>query len=146
VGQVALARFLFVTGRLIDGSPTPHWPVVGRAFSGAPGLDGSWVAWRVSGTNNRELGRSAEVYEDVVSCYESALYLQHNIERTTAIVAADHHSGLWVWQLDLDGHAVAVAGRPYQRHREARHSLTQFTSIVADPSSLERMVTRPGVA
>jgi hypothetical protein len=143
---VAHARFLFVTGRLIAGTPSPHWPVSGRAFSGAPGYDGSWVAWRVSGTNNRELGRSAEVFEDLVSCFESALYLQQNIERATAVVAADHGTGQWVWQLDLDGKAMAVAGRTYQRHRECRHSLAQFSEIVADPTALERIVTRPGVA
>ncbi|MER5464616.1 hypothetical protein ABT010_28790 [Streptomyces sp. NPDC002668] len=39
-------------------------------------------------------------------------------------------TGSWTWRVELEGRAVAVAGRAYQRHRECQYNLSQFLAAV----------------
>ena len=73
-------RFLFVVG-------------VGTRPRGAPDLarrpsepsrvnvdaDGSWVAWRLTGANHRELGRSSRVFADLTQARADAQTLHERI-------------------------------------------------------------------
>jgi hypothetical protein len=88
---------------------------------------GTGVGWRLLGSNNRELGRSAGHHDDA----EAALV---SIEQVRAVAATgDAHivheaaTGLWAWQLsDLNGRPTAVAGRGFRYERECRYNLEQF--------------------
>jgi hypothetical protein len=125
---MAQPRFLFVAG---VGSGRPgwaHWP--DETAAGSVAADGSWVAWRLAGGNNRELGRSAVVYADVTACREAATTLQQELSRAKRVAAVNDSTGLWGWRVELDARPVAAAGRLYLRQRECQYSLTQFLAAV----------------
>ncbi|MFL6240649.1 MAG: hypothetical protein ACJ735_14280 [Actinomycetes bacterium] len=121
-------RFLLVSGKKVDGLTSPRWPGGHAPFVGESHPDGSWLAWRLAGANNRELGRSASVYPDLHACQASILSMRAGIVHAQPVVAMDYLSGLWGWHLELDGSNVAVSGRAYRRERECRYNLRQFLS------------------
>lgn len=84
------------------------------------------VAWRLLGTNNRELGRAAS------SSVDADLAIQA-IERvrTLAVDGVGHivhepQSGLWTWSLEDGERRVATSGRGFRHERECRYNLEQF--------------------
>ena len=63
---------------------------------------------------------------------------QVDAARSTSFIGLQA-TGLWWWQLELDGAPVAVAGRSYRRQRECRYNLDQFlltwsSAVVPAPS------------
>jgi hypothetical protein len=129
---VARPRFLYVTGTVRDGNPMPPWPDRQAPLRGVPAEDGTWVSWRLAGANNRELGRSAIVHPDLASCRQDAVDVVDEAPRAQALVSLNHLSGLWVWRLELNDRALAVAGRGHQRRRECEYSLSRFLSAVTE--------------
>jgi hypothetical protein len=91
----------------------------------------SRVTWRLLGANNRELGRSPAWYPDLDSCREAVRVLKREIGAVTpAIASAGVSAGAWSWRLAVGGRPVAVAGRPYHRHRECAYNLSHFVAAV----------------
>ena len=89
------------------------------------------VAWRLLGANNRELGRSPVWYPDLDSCREAVWALKREIGGvTSAITAVALPGGAWSWRMAANGRPVAVAGRPYHRHRECAYNLSHFVAAV----------------
>ena len=130
VRRVTLPRFLLVTGKAADGATVPRWPGGPLPFAGDTSADGTWIAWRLAGANNRELGRSARVYAGFGACRDSIVRLRADEADAHALVAMDYLSGFWGWQLELGGVTIAVAGRAYRRERECRYNLRQFLTAV----------------
>jgi hypothetical protein len=126
---MAQPRFLFVAGVELVRSGWVQGPSQ-RGLLGEGGPDGSWVAWRLAGGNNRELGRSAAVFADIAGCRQAAAALRWEIDETTRVVAANDPTGLWGWRLELAGLPVAAAGRLYLRQRECLYNLAQFVAAV----------------
>jgi hypothetical protein len=89
------------------------------------------VSWRLLGANNRELGRSPGTFPDLDSCQAALRDLVEGIAAATpSITSVRDRTGTWNWRLDLGGRAVAVAGRPYLRHRECTYNLAHFLAAV----------------
>ena len=132
---MASPRFLVVTGRKLGNRAIPQWPDRWGLRAGEASADGTWVAWRLAGANNRELGRSALIFPDVTACHGSVAELQAGVDRAEPLVSMDHLVRGWSWRLDLDGPTVAVSGRSYQRERECSYNLGQFLVAVADAST-----------
>jgi len=98
----------------------PAWPGGGRV--GRPAVvDGQWVAWRVVGSNHREIARSAGVFGDAAAAQEAIAVVRAGIERATA--STEPVRGSWAWQLSINGTPVAVSSRLYQRPRDCTDSL-----------------------
>lgn len=103
------------------------------------------VTWRLLGANNRELGRSPIWFPGRDSCLESVHVLRRDIgDVSSAITAVDAPGGAWSWQLTVSGKPIAMAGRPYHRHRECTYNLSHFVAavpaarIMAESCVLER--------
>jgi hypothetical protein len=126
---VAVPRFLFVSG------------VRGEAdLTRATG-----VSWRLLGGNNRELGRSAQVFSGLEACHLSALDVQQRVSMATPELRSEAATGRWTWQLRLDGEPVAIAGRAYLRLRECQYNLAQFIAFAPAAGVAHAMVgRRPG--
>lgn len=120
-------RFLLVLGHQLRGQMAPPWPGAGRDPSLAP-ADGGWVAWRLVGSNNRELARSAQVFSTTEAARAGARELRGEVECATVMTEATH--GLWVWQLSLAEVPVAVASRLYQRPRECSYSVAAALAAI----------------
>ena len=145
------SRYLYVTGARRLGLDSPAWRSAGaprRAPDGGPGADGEtdgeWVAWRLLGRNNRELGRSPTVYPTVQACGEALDTVRSRASGASPVLVAEASTGAWGWRLEIDGRPIAVAARTYQRQRESTYNLAQFVlaageaQIIAHPAPRRR--------
>ena len=88
---------------------------------------GTGVGWRLLGSNNRELGRSAGHQDDAEAAIASIERVRGVAATGQAHIVHDSSTGLWAWQLtDTGGEPVAVAGRGFRYERECRYNLDQF--------------------
>jgi hypothetical protein len=87
---------------------------------------GDGVGWRLLGSNNRELGRSAVSYADAEAALRAIARIRELAVEGEAHIL--HHRGttLWAWHLEEDGILVANSGRGFRYERECRHNLDQF--------------------
>ena len=98
--------------------------VPGGRLVGSTG--GGGVGWRLLGSNNRELGRSALSYVDAESALQAVSRVRELADSGEAHIL--HHRGttLWAWHLEDDGVLVANSGRGFRYERECRYNLEQF--------------------
>ncbi|MGW7369048.1 hypothetical protein ACWGI8_37915 [Streptomyces sp. NPDC054841] len=101
------------------------------------------VGWRLIGANNRELGRSAEAFAGPEECAAAMIELREKVAEARVLLSMPDTAGSWTWRLELDGRAVAVAGRPYLRQRECQYNLSQFLAAVPVARLAEGMPSRP---
>jgi hypothetical protein len=140
---MAHPRFLFIFSNPDkDRDGRPRLP-----GSGPTSSEHEHVAWRLLGANNRELGRSPVWYPDLDSCLEAVRTLKREIGEVTPAITAGPLPGGWSWRLAVSGQPVAVAGRPYHRHRECAYNLSHFvaavpTAQIADEPCLPLAVRR----
>jgi hypothetical protein len=149
---VARPRFLLVLGHQIGGRFAPPWPGLGRTVAELP-ADGAWVAWRLLGSNHREVARSASVFPDVTACLAAIGIVRDALAAHTTQLRIEAVGGLWSWVLTIDDVASAVASRPYQRQRECDYNCHVFLAaapaavlVVSAPSPRQDSVSGTVVA
>jgi hypothetical protein len=134
---VAQPRFLFVARARARSESWSRWQAgLRRSQPADQGAPTSWVAWRLVGANNRELGRSSQTYADLIECSESVARLRQAVLVAQAAVSVDPSTGCWYWRLDVQGVPIASAGRVYQRQRECLYSLEQFQRAAPSAASV----------
>jgi hypothetical protein len=124
------ARFQFVLGQASGYRVLPSWPDARRALSGTE-LPETWVAWRLLGSNHREVARSARVFVDLGECRNQIELVRQAVIDRQAQLRAHPVAGQWSWTLCVDGQPVAVSSRHYQRQRDCDYSCTVFIGLVA---------------
>ncbi|MDQ1694773.1 MAG: hypothetical protein QOJ03_126 [Frankiaceae bacterium] len=125
-------RFLLVPGHSVAGRPVPPWPGSGRDADSVPS-SGTWVAWRLLGSNHREVARSAGGFSDITACLAAIRELRIALVNGTASIGVETTQGLWGWVLSVGERPRAVASRLYQRHRECDYSCRVF--LAAAPAA-----------
>lgn len=141
MGPMVRSRFLYVSSGDLDrhmrrpdrgvraGVQSAGRP--GDAMAERVGDAALWrVGWRLIGANNRELGRSAAVFESFDLCRAAVLRLREGADQSRVLFAMSDPSGKWTWRLELGGQQAAMSGRTYQRQREAQHNLSLFLTAV----------------
>jgi hypothetical protein len=101
---------------------------------------GEWYAWRLIGTNNHELGRSAVSsgsYESALAAFDE---LRDGLDRAVQLPVAERPTGRWGWRLELDGAPVAVSGRWYQRDKLSLLGAAKFVALCAGAEPAEGVV------
>lgn len=136
-------RFLFVVGVGRGEEAHPAWPDVYHLFEGELSTDGSWVAWRLTGGNHRELGRSSRVFPDVEHARENAVTLHDRIGEAQAHILTVPHTTTWGWQLQVDDVTVATSSRGYARHRECAYNVSVFAAAAAIAEVADAEPPRP---
>lgn len=124
-------RYLFVLGVGEGAAAHPVWPDLHQHFVGEVDVDGSWFAWRLTGANHRELGRSCRVFPDLASARDDAARLRERVSEAEVSVLTVPRTGTWGWRLRLDGVAVATSSRGYARHRECTYNASTFVAAAA---------------
>jgi len=124
-------RFLFVVGVGRGPEAHPVWPDVHQQFEGELDHDGSWVAWRLTGANHRELGRSARVFPDLARARHDASIVHERIVEAQAQILTVPHTTTWGWRLQLDGVPIATSSRGYSRHRECTYNVSAFVAAAS---------------
>ncbi|NYI06278.1 hypothetical protein [Allostreptomyces psammosilenae] len=110
-----------------EGDPVGS-PAAAGADCGAG--DRCWYSWRLVSPNNRELGRSLDEYPDYAACTAAVAQLQAGAPRLRPASWLHTGSGLWAWEVLLDGRPVAVCGRGYLRERDCAYNLTNFLNAL----------------
>ncbi|MDQ1751111.1 MAG: hypothetical protein QOE71_2167 [Pseudonocardiales bacterium] len=77
------------------------------------------------------MGRSAVAFEGLDECFEAAMSLHRNVDRTTFAAVFGAESSRWGWSLLLDGERVAVSAHHYHRRIECLRGLRQFLGSLA---------------
>jgi uncharacterized protein YegP (UPF0339 family) len=124
-------RFLIVLGVGQGVAAHPVWPDLHQSFEGQVDGDGCWFAWRLTGANHRELGRSSRVYPDLGSARDAIVALASRVEQTEVAILTLPRTGTWGWRLRLDDQPVATSSRGYARRRECMYNLEAFLSAAA---------------
>lgn len=103
--------------------------------------------WRLVGSNNREIGRSAQAFTDAAACRTGISFLRRQLSHLDARISCDE-STRWSWRLDLNGQPVAHSARVYMRRREAVFNLEQFLAAAptaAAPATLGAAPPKPSL-
>ena len=141
---------MLVLGHSVRGQLRPPWPGVGRSPATVP-ASGQWVAWRLLGSNHREVARSASVFPDVRTCLVDVAEVRAIVAGAAGEVQVDAVGGLWGWALMVNGTPRAVAGRLYQRQQECDYHSRIFLASAAKAELLAAAPTprdgsAPGMA
>jgi hypothetical protein len=128
---VKTPRYLFVLGVGEGDAAHPVWPDLHQPFEGEVDDDGSWFAWRLTGANHRELGRSCRVFPDLAGARDAAADLRDRVQDAEVTVLTVPRTGTWGWRLRLDGVAIATSSRGYARHRECTYNASTFVAAAA---------------
>ncbi|MFY1634956.1 hypothetical protein ACN27F_17065 [Solwaraspora sp. WMMB335] len=91
---------------------------------------GSWYAWRLLSTNNRELARSAFRFAAVEPCRQAVDDLRKATARLVLKTFSYPVTCRYSWQAELDGDPVA-AGKRYEHEQNARYAAQRFLDVVA---------------
>ena len=118
-------RFVPVSCTLPSGARRTTWPDRWGVLEGTLATT-SWVAWRLLGRNNHELGRSASVFGSLAEVLDDIAALKDAAEALVASVHAEGTQAEWRWRLQLAGRTVAVSSRSYLRQRECHYSASMF--------------------
>lgn len=121
----------------------PRFLYVVRVSQQRPDGEEKPVGWRLVGANNRELGRSAEVFAGLAECQAAVTRLREKAAGARVLLTMPDAAGSWTWRLEIEGRAVAVAGRRYLRHRECQYNLSQFLAAVPVAQLAVGMMNRP---
>jgi hypothetical protein len=113
-------RFIFTLARR---------PPSARAADDYPG---ALVWWRLLSGNNRQLGRSAELFDGVAEARRAAATVRDAATSVERYVVRQLAPVRWGWSLMLDGIVVAVSGRGYEGERTAAHALELFLAAAAE--------------
>jgi hypothetical protein len=126
---MAHARFLVYSG---------HRPGV------AAGGRRPWFRWRLVSANNRALGQSATVFDDLPACRASMAAATELTGTEELRLVSDVSSGLWTWELVSRREVLAVSARSYERQRECRQSAVAFRDAAPGGSVRAELLIVPG--
>ncbi|WP_433083554.1 hypothetical protein ACQP1P_05060 [Dactylosporangium sp. CA-052675] len=115
--------------QVLCGPPSAHPRRMGWS-TGAIGRD-EWYAWRLIGTNNHELGRSALSFRSYRAALAAFAEVQAGHDRLVQLPVPERPTGRWGWRLELDGAAVAVSGRWYRRDKLSLLGAAKFVALCA---------------
>jgi hypothetical protein len=124
-------RFLFVAGFGRGVEAHPAWPDVHQPFRGTVNGDQSWVAWRLTGANHREIGRSSRVFPDVELAHLDAEAIRVRIADAKPQILTVPRTTSWGWRLMVDDVAVVTSSRGFARHGECAYNVSTFIAAVS---------------
>ena len=96
--------------------------------------------WRLLAANNRDVARSARLFEDVEECLSAIKALRRDFDRAIPVLLRIGRSE-WSWRLRIDDADVAVSSRSYQRRLQCNAACDLFMELlpqatIADDSSM----------
>ncbi len=110
-----------------------HFQVFGAAV-------GTPVRWRLLADNNRELGRSALLFDDAVAAMAGIELLRHRLD--ALVLEMERGIAGWSWALIDGAVALAVSAGPVDRRGRAVAGASRFRDAAAvAPVSLTVMVS-----
>jgi hypothetical protein len=101
--------------------------------------------WRLMSANNRPIGSSVRVYDDVESCRAAASSVHSASDALKATTQFDHLTGTWTWRIAQRETPVAACVHTYLRRFECLRAVQQFVTGVAEAEPEEGVVRHLGM-
>ncbi|WP_166878455.1 hypothetical protein [Salinibacterium sp. ZJ450] len=129
---MGVPRIIFTRFANADSPKLAPWRAHRRRVVGAtaetgrttPNPERLAVVWQLVSANNRELARSADVFDDfqdaVISATEAVDFVASD---GAVILTSDERQGSYGWYLSIFGHPAVVCARWYVAERERRHAV-----------------------
>jgi hypothetical protein len=91
------------------------------------------ICWRLLSPNNRQLGRSADVFNDLASCVRAVELLLVGLDDAEPLVTRRKAPVRWTWRVLEGNRVVAMSGRSFEAERQAIRTLDKFlgTAVLA---------------
>ena len=110
----------------------------------AGAADRPWFRWRLVSANNRALGQSPTVFDELPACRVSMASATELTGAEELRLVSDPRSGLWTWELVSHRQVLASAARSYQRQRECRQGAQAFCEAAPTGSVRAELLIVPG--
>jgi hypothetical protein len=134
---VRQARFVFNTASALpwivrDGIPVA--PVdVHQELSPA-------ICWRLLSPNNRQLGRSADLFVDLAGCVRAVELFLAGLHDAEPLVTRHTVPVRWTWRVLEGNHVVAMSGRWFEAERQAIRTLDNFLASAVLASTVPEVM------
>ena len=101
------------------------------------------ICWRLLSPNNRQLGRSADVFDDLPACVRAVERFIMGLEDAEPLVTRRTAPVRWTWRVLEGNHVVAMSGRSFEAERQAVRTLDKFLASAAVASSAPELMGLP---
>jgi hypothetical protein len=101
------------------------------------------ICWRLLSPNNRQLGRSADVFDDLPTCVRAVERFIMGLEHAEPLVTRRTAPVRWTWRVLEGNHVVAMSGRSFEAERQAVRTLNKFLASAAVASVLPELMGLP---
>jgi hypothetical protein len=101
------------------------------------------ICWRLLSPNNRQLGRSADVFDDLASCVRAVDLLRVGLDDAEPLVTLLKAPVRWTWRVLEGNHVVAMSGRSFEAERQAMRTLDNFLDSATLASVVPEMMGPP---
>jgi hypothetical protein len=120
---VRQARFVFNTASALpwivrDGVPAAPVDVQEERSTA--------ICWRLLSPNNRQLGRSADVFDSLAGCVHAVELFLVGLKDAEPLVTRHMVPVRWTWRMLEGNHVVAMSGRWFEAERQAIRTMDKF--------------------
>jgi hypothetical protein len=101
------------------------------------------ICWRLLSPNNRQLGRSADVFDDLPTCFLAVEQFLLGLADAEPLVTRHNAPVRWIWRVLEGNHVVAMSGRSFEAERQAIRTLNNFLASAALASPVPEVMGLP---
>jgi hypothetical protein len=101
------------------------------------------ICWRLLSPNNRQLGRSADVFDDLPACVRAVELFLSGLDDAEPLVTRRTAPVRWTWRVLEGNHVVAMSGRSFEAERQAIRTLDKFLASAAVASAAPELMGLP---
>jgi hypothetical protein len=101
------------------------------------------ICWRLLSANNRQLGRSADVFDDLAACVRAVELLLVGLDDAEPLVTRHRAPVRWTWRVLEGNRVVAMSGRSFEAERQAIRTLDNFLGSAGRASVVPEIMGLP---
>jgi hypothetical protein len=101
------------------------------------------ICWRLLSPNNRQLGRSADVFDDLAACLHAVELFLVGLPDAEPLVTRHTGPVRWTWRVLEGNHVVAMSGRSFEAERQAVRTLDNFLASAVFASTVPEVMRLP---
>lgn len=98
------------------------------------------VCWRLLSPNNRQLGRSADVFDDLPACVRAVELFLLGLDDAEPLVTRHTSPVRWTWRVLEGNRVVAMSARSFESERQAIRTLDNFLASAVLASAVPELM------
>jgi hypothetical protein len=101
------------------------------------------ICWRLLSPNNRQLGRSADVFDDLPAGLRAVEQFLIGLDEAEPLVTRHTGPVRWTWRVLAGNQVVAMSGRSFEAERQAVRTLEKFLATAVLASAVPELMGSP---